>query len=307
MKLTYYKYWIWHNNFRYRHNLLPLLEVFTSIDDPVFRQSIRTKEQGEAMMLYKLRERLFLFMVSKPEEIIKTIDAAARPHDIYEKLNQDEKLCFASYIYFTDRYFAMASTFHGPRSAYFLLFIKKLLSRLGLSDIIIEAAGFPSESTREQVLNFDFKGEIYFEIDRTNPWFIRMLSNLFGNEVMDSSVMAIHIKPEPRQQMRQSFDQIVSNIPEEGLRKLTVKARPDMEDALSEFCIIGKNYIQDVLSGSRSEDSICSEIIDKIENNSELHEKVKEYERERGYSDENLPALAHFNNVDNWGHNILTS
>jgi len=300
MKITYYKYWIWHNNLRYRHSLLPLLNAFASIDDPVFRQSIRTKEQGDAMMLYKLRDNLFLFMVSKPEEIIKTIDASARPHDIYEKLSQDEKLCFASYIYISDSFFALASTFHGPRSAFFLLFLKKILSRLQLNDMVIEAGGFPSEATREEVLNFEFKGEIYYEIDRTSPWYLRMFGDLFGNEVMDSSTIGVHIKPEPRQQMRQSFDEIVRNIPNEGLRKFIVKARPDMEDALSEFCIIGKNYIQDAIINSRSEVAICEEIADRVQQNAELHEKVREYEHEGGYEDEDLPGLAHYNILDNW-------
>ncbi len=304
MKITYYTYFVKNNNGMWHHNLLPFLHRFVEYNNPEFKKTF-TYSQNQ-LYLFKLTNHIFLFVITKDSEIIKTIDSEALNYgDIYQRLQEDERLGFASYIYVDNLFYGIGSTIGGPKNTVWLDFINQIFMKLNIGKYTIDSFPLPSMATRDEILKMDIVGRTTFEIDNSND-FAKQIMGLFCADVNEIDCLEVIIKPKSKKSIINSFAKLCGSLNDDGLKKFLVKAKASIEDSLKDFYIVGKGYVSDSIK-SRDDFNICEEITDKISNNPILNEKIQEFIiDERFYSDE-IQDITCFNSIDNWRRILLNN
>ena len=296
MKLSYHKYYIARSGNRYQHNLLPFLERFVEFDSKKFKNSFSA--HGDQLFLFELTAQMFLFVVTKDNEIIKSINSDDFSHqDIHEKLDANENIGFASYIYFSKNYYGIASTFYGPKNIIFNNFINDIFNKIGLGSYWFESMPFPIEATRNTVLDLDFKGAVRFDLSKENPFFDEILS--FLGKPKDTDKISIQFKPAPRGQMDDTFDKIMDKIEDDGLKNFIAKGKETLQDSLTDFYISGTGHIADLIT-VKGEIEICNNIKEKLSRNTLLTKGISEYKNDKSYIQKNLKVFSDFNNLAAW-------
>lgn len=303
MKLSYHKYYFQNGSNRCQHNLLPLLENFVNIDSKPFKNSFFS--HGDNLFLFQLSVQMFLFVVTKDNEIIKSIDSDNFSHqDIHEKLSANENIGFASYVYFADNFYGIASTFYGPKNIIFNNFINDILKKLNLDAYRFESMPFPVEASRETVLKLDFKGAVRFELTKENSLFNELLS--FFGKPKDTDTISIQIKPEPRNQMPETFNSIMNKLENGGLKNFIVKGKETLQDTLTDFYITGTGHACDLIK-VKGEMEICNSIKEKIGRNTLLAKGISEFKDDKDYTHNTIESIANFDNLDNWSNYLRNS
>lgn len=99
MKLSYYGYCVRRHttNQRYRHNLQGFFNAFCAFSDTTYKQ--RFHNGGEQLYLLPLRGNLYMFLMTRSQEIIKKIHRRKLTvAEIRAMLQRDESIGFASYV-----------------------------------------------------------------------------------------------------------------------------------------------------------------------------------------------------------------
>ncbi len=303
MKLSYHKYYLKHGSDRHQYNLLPLLEKFVAVDSKALKNSFFS--HGANLFLFQLSVQMFLFIVTKDNEIIKSIDSDNYSfQDIHEKLSVNENIGFASYIYFADNYYGIASTFYGPKNIIFNNFVNDILKKLSLDSYCFESTPFPIEATRDTVLNLEFKSSVRFDLSSENPFFDEILG--FFGRPKDTDTIAIKFKPKPRGQMEETFDSIMEKLEDDGVKNFIAKGKETMQDSLTDFYITGAGHVCDFIK-VKGEMEICTAIKEKIGRNTLLANGIKEFKDDKNYIQTNIQDLSHFNNLDHWNNYLQHS
>jgi len=296
MKLSYHKYFIQRRKNRFQHNLFLFLKRFTEVDAKNFKYSFSS--HGDRLFLFHLTHRMFLFIVTKDKEIIKTINSEDYSHqDIQDRLDSNENIGFASYVYFGKHFYGIASTFYGPKNLIFNSFINDIFNKLDLDNYRFESMPFPIEANRKSVKKLEFKSAVRFDINSANPLYDEIME-FFGSP-QDTDKISIQFKPVPRGQMEDTFDKIMDSLDDEGLNNFIAKGKESLQDSLVDFYITGTGHIADSIT-AKGELEICSSIKDKISKNTLLLKGIGEYEKDDNYIKKNIKALANFNNLDAW-------
>lgn len=296
MKLSYHKYYIEKDGKRYRQNLLPFIEKFVKIDSKAFKNSFFS--HGDQLFLFDLGFQMFLFIVTKDNEIIKSVNSENFSHqDIHEKLSRNENIGFASYIHFSDNYYGIASTFYGPKNLVFNNFINSIFKKIGLGSYRFESMALPVEATRDTVLKLEYKGAVRFDVTRENPFFDEAVK--FFGEPKDTNKICIEFKPEPKQEMTETFDNIVNKIEDDGLKNFVVKGKETLQDSLTDFYLSTQGSVSDVIK-VKGELEICNSIRDKIGKNTLLAKSIREFNDDEDYLQESIQSIADFNNLEPW-------
>lgn len=302
MKVTYYKYFIENGGNRYQFKILPTLKNFCKIKDQKFRRSFLTPAEDN-LFLFHIDSCTFLFVLTKNNELIKTISGDSMSHeDIYEKLNADESLGFASYIFVGHNYYGIASTFFGPKNSYWLHFINQLFEKLGLEHYCLGSEPFPVETTKQSALKFSFKGQTLIRINNSSPYF-NQLSGLFGGGKNEAGSFTIEIKPEVRKDMPKTFDSVINTIPLEGVEKFIVRGKEHFEDSMTDYYIVGSGHISDSIA-IKDESKICQAIEEKVSKNRQLKEAVAKYAKDDTYIKDDIPGISCYSDLDNWPWDI---
>ncbi|MDD4309903.1 MAG: hypothetical protein PHO32_05940 [Candidatus Cloacimonetes bacterium] len=139
-KLTFFNYYLQsmaQPEKQYYCNLFHALKSFsdyvkTPQNDKDTEKSNRINEIftifSEYMALLHVKENVFILLVTKDDEIIKSFNIANfETGDIVAKLNSDEKIGFASFVYIGEATLAVAYTMHGPRSTYLTMYMDRFL------------------------------------------------------------------------------------------------------------------------------------------------------------------------------------
>ncbi|MDY0212590.1 MAG: hypothetical protein RBR06_06260 [Desulfuromonadaceae bacterium] len=299
MKVTYYKHYIANDFNRHQYNVLPILKNFCKIEEEDFRRSFRTTSEDNLFLFY-IGSSTFLFIITKNNELIKTISSDSMSHkDIYEKLSDDESLGFASYVYMGQNFYGIASTFFGPKNSYWTHFVNLLLEKLNLGRYIFNSEPFAVSTTKKSALKFSFKSQTHIRINKKNPLFAQ-LNSMFGGS-SETDTFTIEIKPELRQDMPKTFDSVINSISLEGVEKFIVRGKEFIEDSMADYYIVGSNHICDSIT-TKDEDKICTTLEDKALKNRYLKALVDEYAKDNSYIKGNLPDLAGFCDLGAWRH-----
>ena len=302
MNVVYYKYFVHKGKSRYQFNLLPILKNFCKVKSETFRRTFHSPG-GDNLFLFHINSCTFLFVITKDQEVIKTISGNTMSHDdIYDKLGKDESLGFASYIFVGNNYYGIASTFFGPKNSYWTHFLNILFEKLNIDTHIFDSEPFPVETTKKEALKFSFKGQTTIRMNNTHPYFGRLLGQ-FGIDNNEAKTLNIEIKPEPRKEMAKSFDAITTDIPLDGIDTFVVRGKEFIEDNMTDYYIVGSGHICDKITADK-DGNVCKSLEEKATRNRKLREAVNEFKEDKSYSNNDLQGLSTYNNFDNWPDNL---
>lgn len=300
MKLSYYGYFLEHkkNQKCFRNDLLPFLKAFCKVTNPKYKNSF-VSLTDERMYLFSVTKNIFLFVVTKSHEIIKKIDTSTIDVDeIYSKLGSNDKLGFASYIYFDNSYYGIASTIQGPRNKSFNYFVNSIISSLNISMYEFKSFGLMHQSSKADVLKLPFIGKTIVQVGEGNNLFDH-IKGFLGFKVKDIDSFVIEVRPKRKKSIKQSVEGLSAKINDDGLLKYIVRAKESQEEALEDYYIACSGGVSDSIS-AREDSKIYIEMADKSKNNSILAEKIEEFDDAPEFSNDTVQDIAKFNQSTAW-------
>lgn len=304
MRVNYYGYSVrkLEDNSHYLMDLSGFIKAFIAHSGVEFKRKF--KHSDENVYLLPMGGNFHLFIVAKSDEIIKKItsnDAGVQVNEIDDMLQRDESLGFASYLYFDKFYFAFASKMLSPKTPVFANFINDIFKELSISDYSFDVHPFLQQSTREEILTMPFLGRSTIQIDENSSAWEDMKNFLKGEsrDFISVDSFEITIKPKRGQSIKDDVSSFLDSISDAGLRKMTVKARDDLDDKLKDMYVNAQGAIADMIT-SKGDRVVLDEILSKIENNRQLKEKIEEHEQNDSFTKQNIENIFRFNTASNW-------
>ncbi len=269
MRLGYYGYYLTRGDQKYQYNILPILKNFAQIKPCEFSK-IKIEDLEEEVFFKELSSNRFMLVLTKNKEIIKAINSeTGDAADIYDKIERNNKLGFASYIKFHDSEYgyAICSTAGGPKNNIFTDTMNKILSKIqtGSNQISFCSVAVTESSTVKDIKDLRFVGAVSIEAPSVSP-FGKMLRQALGLD-KDTSIdsFEVRIKPKRSEPLNtETFNTILDKIALDGLKKYIIKGKKEMEGLLSEFYLIAKGHIGDDIKKS-DEPTMLAEINRKFE------------------------------------------
>ncbi|WP_429219183.1 hypothetical protein [Aeromonas veronii] len=183
MKLRYFGYFIRNKRTQHKflYNIKEILDAFTSATNLRLKSSFMVS--GESLFLAKVDNtpNQFYFVRTSNAELIKRINLSQITiGDIHDRLEQDEDVAFASYVYVSSRecVMAVASSQGAPRFDTLAEYINSLFYKSGLGNYELEIHALTDAPTKESLLEMEVVNSIYVDID-ANSDKGALLSRLF--------------------------------------------------------------------------------------------------------------------------------
>jgi len=304
MKLNYYGYSIRRlsDNSHYRMDCRQFIKAFVDYDNSQFKSKFTYS--GEHIYLIPATLNLYLLIITRSDEIIKRVKAdntEITVNELYNLLQRNETIGFASYVYVEKYYFAFASKVLSPKTTAFGSLINGIFDSLNIMNYRFEVTPFLQHATRAEVMSMPFKGRTTMQFNSQSGFFSG-LSNFFGGNATDyedvESIEVI-IRPKDRKNIDLAISKAMSNVPDAGLNKMIVKAKEDIHDKLMDLYIISEGSISDIIE-TNDERQIFNEISTKTRANITLQEKVNEYEHNTAFTNAQIESISHFDSINNW-------
>jgi hypothetical protein len=304
MKLTYFNYHLKNHvipNAKIKYNLKTFITSFCAFKNSHFKSSF--DYEGEHIFLFWIADDIYLFINTKSNEIIKSINSKQVNYgDVYEKLQSDETLGFASYLYFSEDFYGIAATIHGPKNVVFTWFINALLKRCGIASHEFISSPFETQATRDEAMKMAVVGKHIIEINRQNSLF-GQLAGVFGcgnsNEIDSLEVI---IKPTKRD-MRHAAHAIADKVEDEGLKKYIIRAKASLDDVLTDYYITGAGVLSDPID-RRNEKTIIDQIKNCVSKNEDLKHRLTDLRKDPQYVIHPLQALDSFSDSNKWSNHF---
>lgn len=308
MKVTYYNYFLQDrrnpNGFRVLKNLGRVLSNFCEYPDVLYKNSFQSGD-GERVFLIKHDARLFTFVNTRDNDIIKAIDSGTLScDDIHERLSRDESVGFASYFFIGMPYYAFASTLKGPKNNSFVDFVNDILCSQGIERYKFVSEAMMTTTTKNEAIALPFIGRTRVDVDPSNS-FGQAIAGFLGlgnsNEV-DS--FEVTIKPKPRRNLKHSGTDFIENIQEQGLKKFVIRAKHDLEEQLSDFFVTTQGAVYDTFDkGSESE--ILNRLSERVSSNELLNSKLEQIENDDLYIEQEVIGFDRLSEPCNWTSDSL--
>lgn len=259
---------------------------------------------------------MFLFVKTRNNELIKTINSEEISYDdIYTRLQDDELLGFASYVIITDNYYGLASTFHGPTNNEWLDFLNQIVGVLDIGGYEIESKPIMIQSTLDEVAEMPFVGRTVLEVDTTNSDIGKQLSRLLCLHDQDDipeelRSFEITIKPQMRQYINDSFSNMAENLQDgnnDGVLKLRAKAKEELGDRLSEYYIVSRGQLGDQIQNTNDDAEIIRNIEGSRDTNEILREKIGEFLDNEKVREEEIEAFSNYWDLNTFRDHVLNN
>lgn len=302
MRLNYFGYYLENSNTNRKHlfDLREFASTFSNLDSIAFKNSFSYND--EHIYLFPASTNIYLFVMTRSNEIIKRINTNdLNVNEIYDLLAQGEQLGFASYVYFQPNFLGFASTFLAPKITALIHFIDEIFSKIGLGNYKFVLQALLHQASLQEVLNIPFIGKTIIEVGRENS-FAEDIRNFVGatvEEVGDIESFELIIKPRRRKNIEPLVKKFIKSIPEEGLGKLIIKAKDELQDNLTDLYLVGKGAISDSIN-TREENAIYQHIVTKTKNNMFLEQKIEEFTNDEKFTEAELENIRRFNDVAPW-------
>lgn len=302
MKLKYYGYFFHEvaTERRILHSIKPLLTAFCAYENAPFKNSFLHAD--EKLSLIDLSNDTFLFLKGKDTEIVKAVNwSDISVEELSRRLQANEGIAFASHIVIKDSYLAFAATTLAPTISAFSSFMNELLTRLGHRDHQFRLNAFTEQLSRNDALKMEFIGTTSIQVNAASSLF-HHLAGVLGvadpDGLHDLGSFELVLKPKRRQNIKELSRHLVE-LETDGIERLTIRARKEMEDRLTDFRLEGIGIFQDLVEPAERQ-SIQDAILDLIRNNDDLAERVRDYEQDEDYTREDIDALSKFNSTGSW-------
>lgn len=304
MKLNYFGYSVrkFDDNSHFLMDFRPFLKAFTDYTSIGFKNKFT--HAGENLYLLPIVNNFYLFVITRSDEIIKRVKsdtAGVTVNEIYNLLQNNENIGFASYLYVEKNYFAFASKILSPRFTVFSNFLNDILRELGVVNYCFDLHPFLQQTTKERVLAMPFLGRSTIQIEKENAW-TQNIQNFFNATAQDFAEIdsfEITIKPKKGKDIKEAVTKALNAIPDNGLRSIVIKAREDMDANLKEFYILSEGAISDLLD-TKDERIILDRIRSKIRDNTILAGKVNQHENDTSFTTADVQDIAFYSTINNW-------
>lgn len=284
MKLSYYGYWfnsIASSKKPYSVNLAKICENFCKY----FSNEIKTslKSNGENQYLIHEGGKLFIFIQTRSEELIKKIDAKnITVSEIYDSLSADENIGFASYVYIDDKFLAFGSTLMAPRIKSFIDFINSILDIHQITNYRFGVTPFLTQTSPKEIKRAHHIGKTTIKVNKSNS-FYNEIEEFFGGNASnfdDVESFEIVIRPTKRKDISPAVVSIVNKMEqnEEGIEKFIIAAKKDDDERLTDYYLNGRGLVANYFD-IKKERNIEAAISKKIEINQELAERISANEK----------------------------
>lgn len=283
MKLSYYGYWFNSLNSSKKPYSVDLGKICKNFCNH-FSNAIKTslKINGENQYLIHEGGKLFIYIQTRSEELIKKIDAKnITISEIYDSLTDDENIGFASYVYIDDKFLAFGSTLMAPRIKSFIDFINSILDIHSITNYRFGVTPFLSQTSAKEIKEAHHIGKTTIKINKSNS-FYNEIEEFFGGEAShyeDVDSFEIIIRPTKRKDISPAIVNIVNKIEEDesGVEKFIIAAKKDDDERLTDYYLNGRGLVSNYID-IKKERNIEGAIETKIKSNKELAKRISENE-----------------------------
>lgn len=307
MKIHYYCYYIEdiETKEKYLFDIRPFVQAFTSWKKSL---SIATKLTNgkEHLYLLPVRKNFYLFVQTKANDVIQMIETkedSINTSELVENLEKDTTLGFASYVLFDNErnLFAFSSRLSSPRVNAFKNFFNDMFMLLNEGRLSFVTTKMTNSISKDKAANLQFIGRTEFKVNKDNSLFTHITDHLM-KEISDLDMIEtieIIIKPALKQNIRQSIGSALHKVEQKGLEGIILKGKNEIDMPLRNFYITSSGGIFDEAE-SLNNDRIYQDMSKGLEENPLLPEKIKLYEQDIEFSDNDLNQLEFYCDPENW-------
>jgi hypothetical protein len=302
MKLSYYGYSVERHSDqeKYLFDMRGFVDAFSRFQNFDFKN--RFFHAGENVNLLRVKESFYLYLITRSQEVIKKIKSSDHTvSEINKMLSRDERLGFASYVYFGESYIGFASTIMAPKTKSFAFFVNDVFDAVGLSDYRFVLHPFFQEATYSDAMSMPFLGRSSIQVNKDNKFYedIRNFFNGTAEEFKDVDSFEVVVKPKKRQNIDAAVKKVISSVGSQGIEKFVCRAKHELSDHLMDMYLVGNGMISDMIpKGSDSE--IYDSIIEKVTVNDGLVIKREEHQSHESFKKERPKAFSGFFDVASW-------
>lgn len=252
MKLSYYGYSFTEFSKSKRPSAIDLLKIcknFCNHFSPEIKNLL--KNNGENQYLVHQGGNLFLFIQTRSQELIKKIDAKSiSVSEIYDSLEEDENIGFASYVYIDNLYMCFGSTLMAPKIKSFIDFINSILDLHQITNYRFSVTPFLSQTTPTEIKKAHFIGRTTLKISKDNS-FANEIKEFFGGESSyyeDIDSFEIIIRPKLRKDISKAITQVVDKAStDKGVEKFIIAAKKEEDERLTDYYLSGRGLVSDYI------------------------------------------------------------
>ena len=219
-----------------------------------------------------------MLLMTRDGERFRSINTASLSiSEIRSMLGSEEKIGFASYVIIKPYYFGFASSSLSPKFDAFTDLVNEILSRTDNGNINFSVKPLIKQATMDEAVSMEYIGRTTIEVDRHNTLTEHLLNFLKVKDSSDHlSSIEITVKPKNSKSIKPIVEAIIANTSDEGLKKLTLKAKNDASSAMLDLFVAGRGVISDTLDVI-DESLISASIEEKIGKNITLQEQLMEH------------------------------
>ncbi len=300
------------NNSQFIFDIRPFLKAYSEYGSLMLKSSF--EKSGEKIYLLPAEEevmqrnqhfipRLYYFVKTKDQEIIRKIDKEELTvSDIKEKLQEDESIAFAAYVYFTEKLICFVPTIYGPTLNELGEYLNELFSKLQIQ-LKMHITIMADQTTVHEAQSLKFIGRSTIEIDSKNKMFqgvIDAIKNFKsgGQLNLDTSTLGsieVVFKPARRGgNIKPVISPLLLEDNLDGVKKFNLRAKEELEERLSDYYIMSKGALSDLIDlKDKGDGNIASSISEALHENEQLATRLSEWEHEgkKSYSDSCILSL----------------
>ncbi|CNK41455.1 hypothetical protein [Yersinia aldovae] len=282
MNLRYFGYVVRDNKqqnaFIYNINLI--MKAYCESNNSLLKSGFL--HNGENIYLIKIEEHQNLYYLIKTNnnDIIKQVNQKSfSVGDIQDKLTADEKIGFASYVYFCNRtnILAIANSIGSPRIDTLCQYINVLFSKAGVGTYEIEASALTKNSEKKDLLKMEVVNSIFIDVDANKGVGKLIKDYLFSNDQSGIGNFKITVESTTGN-MKDAFSGlmtsftdsqgVVNNVNDSGIEKIGAKAKLDaLRGQLLDYWLDNENGLSDTLNPKAKRKSLMEQIEEKFDGN----------------------------------------
>lgn len=285
MKVVYYTYWLVNrtNDQIYHFDLKDILSRLQT-ESLEFKQGFIDGDNDHMYLVQENQQfaNTYLFMLTRDSEIIKAIDENLDIEDIADKIAKDERIVTCSFVYLGQKcgynFIGLASQVLSPKIERFGRYVNMYLKKLGLSnDYEIHFQPVVVKSTVNELMEMEIISRANIEINHENRLF-QDIVEFFGGTVDSMRTiksLKISLQANRGKNIKESLTRLPNIANDEGIVKLTARAKAELEDQLMNVYVVGQGVVGDEIYPSTNSVNIITEkIISAWHDNDILGEKL---------------------------------
>lgn len=289
MRVGYFGYYVrdLRTDQKYLIDLRAFFRDFANCPNVPFRSQFRWGGETLLLQLLDRDTNTYLFVQSRDLELVKRIRKLVHSaDDISGVLGPNSSVGFASYVVIGKNWMSFACKVLSPRQTAFGNMVNELFQALNIR----YSFGFTALQTElapNQVQALNRVGRIDIALNQTSPVMQRvadLLTGGHGQRAVDAAEIRVSIVPRRSQDadLSRTLNDIVNELPVDGLESIAARAKLDAYDKMSDMFIYGSGAIRDLVVTDH-ENEIPAQMKRKKAANVPLNAKIREFRDDDDY------------------------